>query len=81
VYPHRTEADDKFLETLPHIRYATDDTPHISTARYSLNSDYEPRDVTAKVSLDMQGAQDNLFWYAFNKRQDLINQPTRSPKG
>jgi hypothetical protein len=68
-YPYRTDAEQSALEHLPHGPFAFSDKPYLSTERYSL-SGFEPRDVEEKRLVDMQGIQDNLYW--FNQRKGLL---------
>lgn len=62
-YPYREEKEQATLKRLPATRYADDDMPFLSTARYSISPDYDPRDVEEKKELDSSGAQDNLYWF------------------
>jgi hypothetical protein len=66
-YPYREETAQATLTRLPATRYAEDDLPHLSTARYSISPDYDPRDVEEKKELDSTGAEDNLYWYTKGK--------------
>ena len=62
AYPHRTEAQQDALEHLPHSPYATDDTPFNSLNKFS-QTGYEPVDVLSKALVDLQGTQDNIWFY------------------
>ena len=69
-YKLRTDTEQATLEHLPHSPYFYDDTPHLSTARYSM-SGYDPHDVEAKRTLDENAVQDNLWWYEKNQQDNL----------
>lgn len=69
-YPYRSDREQATLEHLSSSAYYTDDTPYLSTARYSIIG-YEPRDVEDKRALDMQGAADNAYWYRKTKEDNL----------
>lgn len=72
MYPYRTDAEQATLEQLPHGPYAYNDTPHLSVNRYSMIG-FEEREVDAKRAVDMQGAQDMLWWYNFTKEENRVN--------
>ena len=61
-YPHRTEEQQAALDHLQHSPYASDDTPFTSLNRFCLTG-YEPVDVLSKAMVDVQGTQDNSWWY------------------
>lgn len=63
LYNFRSDREQTTLEHLPHTAFARDDQPYLSTERYSVNINYEPRDIADKRSLDMHGTTDNLYWY------------------
>jgi len=69
-YPYRTDREQATLDHLPSSPYASDNTPYLSTARYSIIG-YEPRDVEDKRALDMSGAADNAYWYRKTKEDNL----------
>ena len=68
-YPYRNADEEGHLERLASTPYALDDAPYLKTERYSLDSSYSQADVDAKRLLDMQGAQDNLWWYNRNREE------------
>ena len=67
-YPHRSEEQQDALEHLQHSPYASDDRPFNSISKFCLTG-YEPVDVINKAIVDVQGVQDNQWWYEENIKQ------------